>query len=129
MNVANETIVGHGPHGHGPHGTHDSGHGPTYKQYIIGFVLAIVLTAIPFALVMTHTVTDVPLLIAVFAAAQIVVHVVYFLHVNGSPEQRWNLTALLYAVLMVGIVIIGSMWIMHHLYVNMMPGAMPSPGR
>ncbi len=117
MNVANETVAGHGPHG-----THGSGHGPTHKQYIIGFALAIILTAIPFALVMSHSTADVGLLIGIFAIAQIVVHIGYFLHVNGTPEQRWNLTALLYAVLMVGIVIIGSMWIMHHLYVNMMPG-------
>ncbi len=115
MNVANEALAGHAPRG---------GHGPTHKQYVIGFTLAIVLTVIPFALVMSHTLAGTPLVIAGFALAQIVVHVVYFLHVNGSEEQRWNLMALLYTALMVFIVLGGSLWIMHHLYVNMVPGAM-----
>lgn len=121
MNVANEAITGHGPHGdHHEHGTH----GPTHKQYIVGFVLAVALTAIPFALVMSHVLTDVLLVIAGCAAAQIVVHVFYFLHVNGSPELRWNRMALLYTVIMVGIVLGGSLWIMHNLYYNMVPGVM-----
>ena len=119
MNVANETLAGHGPHG-----THGSGHSPSQKQYIIGFVLAILLTAVPFALVMGHSDIGTGVLIAAFAVAQIVVHVVYFLHVNRSEEQRWNLTALLYTVLMVGIIVIGSLWIMHHLSSSMTPGAM-----
>lgn len=118
MNVANEVIVGHSPHG--DHG----GHGPTYKQYITGFVLAVVLTAVPFALVIGHVVTGVLIVIAACAAAQIVVHVVYFLHVNNSPEQRWNRMALLYAVIMVGIILAGSLWIMHNLYHHMIPGVM-----
>jgi cytochrome o ubiquinol oxidase operon protein cyoD len=123
MNVANEALAGHGPHA--AHGAHGSGHGPSQKQYIIGFVLAILLTAVPFALVMGHSGIGTGVLIAAFAVAQIVVHVVYFLHVNNSPEQRWNLTALLYTVLMVGIIMIGSLWIMNHLYRSMAPGAMP----
>ncbi len=122
MNVANEAVAVHGPHG--GHGTHGAGHGATHKQYVIGFLLALVMTAVPFALVMSHAVAGTPLVIAGFAVAQIVVHVVYFLHVNGSPEQRWNLTALLYTAVVVCIIIGGSLWIMHHLDVNMMPGMM-----
>lgn len=118
MNVANEAVAGHAPHG-----GHDA-HGPTHKQYVIGFALAIVLTVIPFALVMSHTVAGTPLVIAGFALAQILVHVVYFLHVNTSEGQRWNLMALLYTAVMVFIVLGGSLWIMHHLYANMVPGSM-----
>lgn len=122
MNVANEAIAGHAPHGSG--GAHGSGHRPTQRQYIIGFALAIVLTVVPFALVMSHTVAGTPAVILCFAVAQILVHVVYFLHVNTSPEQRWNMMALLYTGVMVFIVLGGSMWIMHHLYSNMVPGVM-----
>lgn len=124
MDVANQAVAGHAPHG--AH-AHAAGHGPTQKQYVIGFGLAIALTLIPFALVMSHTVAATPLVIAGFALAQILVHVVYFLHVNTSEEQRWNLMALLYTALMVFIVLGGSLWIMHHLYLNMMPGMMHSP--
>lgn len=123
MNVANEAVAGHhAPHG--SHGGHGAAHGATHKQYMVGFLLAIILTAIPFALVMSHSVAGTPLLIAGFAVAQIVVHVVYFLHVNSSEGQRWNLMALIYTAIVVGIILGGSIWIMHHLYLNMMPGMM-----
>jgi cytochrome o ubiquinol oxidase operon protein cyoD len=52
---------------------------------------------------------------------QVVVHMVYFLHMNSRSEGGWNMLALLFTVLIVGIVMIGSLWVMHHLDVNMMP--------
>jgi len=125
MDVANEAVAGHGPHGaHAGHDAHGAGHGATRKQYTVGFLLAIALTLIPFLLVMSHSVAGTPLLIAGFAVAQIVVHVLYFLHVNGSEGQRWNLMALLYTAIVVVIILGGSIWIMHHLYINMVPGVM-----
>ena len=128
MSVDNEAIVGHAPHGaiHGR--AHVSAHGAAHgsrKSYIVGFLLAIALTLVPFGLVMTHAPVGTPLLIAVFALAQIMVHIVYFLHVDRSAEQRWNLTALLFTAIVVCIILGGSLWIMHNLYVNMMPGMMP----
>lgn len=117
MSVANESVAGHPPHGR----SHGATHG-TRKSYIVGFLLAIALTAIPFGLVMSHSTAGTPGVIAGFALAQIVVHVVYFLHVNRSEEQRWNLTALVFAAIFVCIILGGSIWIMHNLYVNMMPG-------
>lgn len=127
MSVANEAMAGRAPHGavHGDahHGAHGGAHG-SRKSYAIGFLLAIALTLVPFGLVMTHASIGTPLLIAVFALAQIVVHVVYFLHVDRSAEQRWNLTALVFTGIVVGIILGGSLWIMHNLYINMMPGMM-----
>ena len=122
MNVANEAVAGHAPHA--AHGAHGAAHGATHKQYVVGFLLAVVLTAIPFGLVMTHSVAGSPLLIAGFAVAQILVHVLYFLHVNASEGQRWNLMALIYTAIVVVIILGGSIWIMNHLYLNMMPGMM-----
>ena len=128
MSVANEAIVGHGPHGAVHGGAHGSAHGATHgsrKSYIIGFLLAIALTIVPFGLVMTHASVGTPLIVAVFALAQIMVHIVYFLHVDRSAQQRWNLTALLFTAIVVCIILGGSLWIMHNLYINMMPGMMP----
>lgn len=128
MSVANEAIAGHGPHGAIYGGAHGSAHGVAHgsrKSYIIGFLLAIALTIVPFGLVMTHASVGTPLLIAVFALAQIMVHIVYFLHVDRSAQQRWNLTALLFTAIVVCIILGGSLWIMHNLYINMMPGMMP----
>jgi cytochrome o ubiquinol oxidase subunit IV len=127
MSVANEAIAGHGPHG-AVHGgargrAHRGAHG-SLRSYLVGFLLAIALTLVPFGLVMTHAPIGTPLIVAVFALAQIIVHIVYFLHVNRSEEQRWNLTALVFTAIIVGIILGGSIWIMHHLYLNMMPGMM-----
>ncbi len=59
--------------------------------------------------------------IAILAAVQVMVHLVCFLHLNFSSEQRWNVTAFAFAVLVVGIVIIGSLWIIHNMTERMMP--------
>ena len=127
MSVANEAIVGHGPHGTIRGAAHSGAHGGTHgsrRSYTIGFLLAIALTLVPFGLVMSHASVGTPLIVAIFALAQIGVHVVYFLHVNRSAEQRWNLTALIFTAIVVCIILGGSLWIMHNLYVNMMPGMM-----
>ena len=127
MSVANDAIAGHGPHGAIHGAAQGSAHGAAHgsrKSYVIGFLLAITLTIVPFGLVMTHAPVGTPLLIAVFALAQIMVHIVYFLHVDRSAEQRWNLTALLFTAIVVCIILGGSLWIMHNLYSNMMPGMM-----
>lgn len=118
---ASDHAAGHGhDHGHG----HDEGHGHvTAKDYLIGFVLAAVLTAIPFWLVMTHAISPALAAITVMAlaAVQVVVHMIYFLHMNSRSEGGWNLLALLFTLLLVGIVLSGSLWVMHHLDLNMMP--------
>jgi cytochrome o ubiquinol oxidase subunit IV len=127
VSVANDAFVGRAPHGaiHSAArgGAHGSAHG-SRKSYITGFLLAIALTVVPFGLVMSHSSIGTPLIIAVFALAQIGVHIVYFLHVNRSEEQRWHLMALIFTAIVVGIILGGSIWIMHNLYVNMMPGMM-----
>ena len=81
-------------HGHGAHGDgHDHG---SMKSYAIGFILSVILTAIPFWLVM-HKVFDksstTAAVILAFAAVQVVVHMVYFLHMNGKSEGGWSLLA------------------------------------
>lgn len=95
------------------------------REYLNGFVLSVVLTAIPFALVMTKTIPDSTLaavVILAFAVVQIVVHMVYFLHMNTKSEGGWNLVALVFTAVLVIIVLSGSLWVMHHLNTNMMPG-------
>ncbi|GAA4795615.1 cytochrome o ubiquinol oxidase subunit IV [Lysobacter hankyongensis] len=95
------------------------------REYLNGFVLSVVLTAIPFALVMTETISNSTLaavVILLFAAVQIVVHMVYFLHMNTKSEGGWNLLALVFTAVLVIIVLSGSLWVMHHLNTNMMPG-------
>jgi cytochrome o ubiquinol oxidase operon protein cyoD len=108
------------------HAHHDSAHG-SVKSYLIGFVLSVVLTAVPFALTMLHLMpvaTLVPVIIGV-GVVQIVVHLVYFLHMNTSSSHVWNNAAFVVALIIVLILIVGTLWVMYHMNHNMMPGMMP----
>ena len=98
-----------------------SSHG-SLKSYLTGFILSIILTVIPFAMVMSDTASHSLILGTVIASAiiQIVVHLVYFLHMNTSSEERWNLVALLFTAVIIFIVVVGSLWIMYNLNLNMM---------
>lgn len=111
-------------HGHDDH-HHDDGasHG-TLKDYVIGFVLAVILTVIPFWLVMGKVFTQpgtTAMVLLAFAAVQIVVHMIYFLHMNFKSEGGWNMLALIFTVVLVIITMSGSMWVMFHMNHNMMP--------
>ena len=83
-----------------------------------GFVLSVILTAIPFWLVMGK-VFDKPgttaFVILAFAAVQIVVHMIYFLHMNAKSEGGWNMLALIFTIVLVVITLSGSLWVMFHL--------------
>ena len=96
------------------------------RSYTTGLVLAFVLTAGPFWMVMSGAVSG-PTAVAgvlAFALVQVVVHLMFFLHMNGSSDQRWNTMAFLFTVLIVAILVGGSIWIMYHLNYNMMPMTM-----
>ena len=91
---------------------------------MIGFVLSVVLTAIPFLLAMRDfgiTPQMTAFLIMGFAVVQIVVHMVYFLHMNSHSEGGWNMLALIFTVVITVIMLAGSLWVMYHLNTNMMP--------
>ena len=113
-------------HGHG-HGETSAAHG-THKGYIVGFLLSVVLTAIPFWLVMAKVLERPGVtgaLLLGLAAVQIVVHMVYFLHMNAKSEGGWSLLALIFTIVLVVIALSGSLWVMYHLNENMMPSSMP----
>jgi len=60
-------------------------------------------------------------LIMVLGAIQIIVHMIYFLHMNTRSEGGWNMMALIFTIVLVIIALSGSLWVMHHLNSNMMP--------
>lgn len=111
-------------HAHGD--TH--GHG-SRAGYRIGSILAILLTAVPFWLVMSgalHDAEATAILIFALAIVQIVVHVTCFLHLDTRAEGGWALLAFLFTTVIVVLTIGGSVWVMTHLNTNMMP--MPGGG-
>ncbi|MGH8445001.1 MAG: cytochrome o ubiquinol oxidase subunit IV [Solimonas sp.] len=109
-------------HGH-DHGEGGAAHG-TLKGYATGFILSVILTAIPFWLVMAKVFPNpntTILIVLAFAAVQIVVHMIYFLHLNTSSEGGWNMLALIFTMVLVVITLSGSLWVMYHMNANMMP--------
>ncbi|WP_424932997.1 cytochrome o ubiquinol oxidase subunit IV [Amaricoccus macauensis] len=105
------------------HDDHAGGHG-SLRSYIIGFLLSVVLTVIPFWLVLGRPLESAEVAIfIIFAlgAVQMVVHLHYFLHVSLKVDEGWQVMALLFTVLLLAIVLAGSLWVMFHLHENMMP--------
>ena len=96
--------------------------GGSLGSYAVGFLLSVVLTAIAFALVMSGEVPRLATIVGLFvaAAAQILVHLHCFLHLNRSSAARWNVLALLFTLLVMFLFIAGTLWIMHNLNYRMM---------
>ncbi len=105
-------------HGQG----HDASHG-TVKSYLIGFMLSLVLTGLSFGLVMSgiwprHI--AIPALIGL-CVVQLLVQLVYFLHLGTSKSQRENVTTFVFTLLIIFIIVGGSAWVLHNMNANMMP--------
>jgi cytochrome o ubiquinol oxidase subunit IV len=92
------------------------------KSYLTGFVLSLILTAIPFALVMSGTWSSSATLAGIFCAGivQILVHLYYFLHLDTSSAARWNVLAMVFTVLIMALFVGGTIWIMNSLNYRMM---------
>lgn len=101
---------------------HGASHG-SLKSYITGFILSIILTGIPFWMVMDGSAAKTTTLavVVICAVVQVVVHLVYFLHLDRKSEGGWNLVAIVFSALIILIVVVGSLWIMWNLNYNMMP--------
>jgi len=112
---------------------HDDGtaYHASLKGYLTGFALSVLLTAIPFWLVMAKVLPAQATSVAIvaFAAVQMVVHMVYFLHMNGKAEGGWSLLALVFTAALVVILLAGSIWVMYHLNTHMTPMTDPQAVR
>jgi len=87
------------------------------SQYIIGFVLALLLTCIPFALVawgkLPASVTL--LFVLICGLAQMVAQFRYFLHIDFTQQKREDLLLILFSTLLLTIMAGGTIWIMSNL--------------
>lgn len=117
-------------HGHHDHDHHDANvpHS-TLKGYVTGFILAVVLTAIPFYLVMNKSIESsatMGFVLLGIAAVQVVVHMIYFLHMDGKVQGGWSMLAMMFTIMVVMVMLSGSLWVMYHMNHNMIPGVMPA---
>jgi cytochrome o ubiquinol oxidase operon protein cyoD len=101
-------------HSHSSHGS--------LVSYIIGFILSIALTLIPYYLVVNHVLTtqEAYIAIAVLAVLQLLVQLIFFLHLSLAPEGRNTLLSFVFTVIVLFILVAGTLWIMYNMNVNMM---------
>ncbi len=98
-------------------------HSARIGTYVLGLALATLLTMASFWVAKTHVIYDpaIPMALATLAVAQMGIHLVFFLHLTTAPDNTNNILALAFGLLIVGLVIFGSVWIMGHLNHNLMP--------
>lgn len=93
------------------------------KSYVIGFILSLVFTLIPYYLVVNHSFTGNALLATIlgFGVLQMVIQITFFLHLGRGPEPDWNLFFFISTVGIILIVVGGSIMIISNLHYNMLP--------
>jgi cytochrome o ubiquinol oxidase operon protein cyoD len=103
-------------------GVQEQTHG-SRRTYLIGLAYAVVLTLASFWAASTDLVyaPGVPILLGVFAIAQMGVHLVFFLHISSAPDQANNFLALAFGIFVVALIVFGSLIIMGNLNHGMMP--------
>ncbi|QAU23158.1 cytochrome o ubiquinol oxidase subunit IV [Dyella sp. M7H15-1] len=118
-------------HGHSEaHAQHAHAHAHgSLKTYVVGFALSLILTVLSFACVMSGAVPQHLVMpgIVVFCIVQLLVQLVFFLHMSAAPGQRDNLSIGVFTLLIIAIVVMGSLWVMHNMNTYMMPHSMQMP--
>lgn len=93
------------------------------KSYTVGFMLSLLLTFASFGAVMLDVLPRqlrLPVIV-MLCVAQLLVQLVYFLHMGSSADQRSNTGIFICTALLIAIVVAGSLWVMHNANLNMMP--------
>lgn len=101
-------------------------------SYSVGLILALALTVAAFSLVFGHLYATPGVLpaallipaILVLAMAQLVVQLVFFLHLGQGKESRWDAALFGFTFFGIAVVVLASIWIMNHLNYNMTPQEM-----
>jgi cytochrome o ubiquinol oxidase operon protein cyoD len=111
------------------HASHHDAHAESHaslESYVTGFILSLVLTALSFGAIMTGVLPRELMLptITLLAVVQLLVQLLFFLHLGTAPDQRNNTVIFLLTTLLITTVVGGSLWVMHNANVNMMPTQM-----
>ncbi|NIZ12746.1 cytochrome o ubiquinol oxidase subunit IV [Phaeobacter sp. HF9A] len=96
---------------------YSSDHRAEVRHYLVGFALALTLTALPFGLVAWGGVARIWVLAIVAGCAiiQTVVHLRYFLHLDLSRQKREDVLLILFSTLILSIMAGGTIWIVFNL--------------
>jgi cytochrome o ubiquinol oxidase operon protein cyoD len=93
------------------------------RTYIAGYILSVVLTFVAFGGALLHARNDhvwpshetLYAIFIILAILQLIVQLVFFLHLGREEKPRWNSISAALALFVVGVIVIGSLWIMSHL--------------
>lgn len=101
---------------------HRTEHG-TAASYVVGYALSLLLTLIPFYVVVSEKAAGNKLvgIILGFAVAQMFVQIFFFLHLGRGPKPLYNVAFFVATVGIIAITIGGTLFIMNNLYHNMSP--------
>ena len=91
-----------------------------YASYVVGLVLSVAATLLAYFFVVNKVWPAEMLTYVVMgiAVVQLAIQAVFFLHIGRG--SRLKLVTFLFALLIVLVVVVGSIWIMHNLDYNMM---------
>ncbi len=91
------------------------------RRYVMGFIICVIHTVLAFLVVFSglpHTVAA--WIIGLAAVSQIFVQLHYFLHIDLSEQSREDLQLILFSLLLLLIMIIGTVWVLGDLHDRMM---------
>ncbi|HSX02166.1 MAG TPA: cytochrome o ubiquinol oxidase subunit IV [Candidatus Saccharimonadia bacterium] len=95
----------------------------TRTKYVMGFLLSVLLTLGAYLVVVTPaaglTRSWIVAVILLLATVQLAVQLYFFLHLGQEAKPRWNLLTFGFMALVLGILVLGSLWIMANLNYHM----------
>jgi cytochrome o ubiquinol oxidase operon protein cyoD len=97
--------------------------GGSVLSYTIGFALSIIFTLMAYYVVVYSGFSQQSSVAVIIGLAivQLLVQLLFFLHMGRESKPQWNLMVFYFMLVILGIVVVGSLWIMKNLDYNMMP--------
>lgn len=89
----------------------------TFKSYLAGFIMCIILTLAAYFLVSERWLSGWNLILSIsgLGIIQFVVQLIFFLHLGKETRPHWNFLIFLFMGLIALIIVAGSLWIMYNL--------------
>lgn len=92
----------------------------SYKPLFLGYILSIIFLLGAYRADQYHL-SNGTLILTLFALAigQGILQLIFFFHIGLEKKPKWNITALLFTVFVLLIIVGGSLWIMYNLDYNL----------
>lgn len=102
-------------------GTNSESKHVSLTPYVVGFLLSLIFTFIPYYLVVNKSLDGHILLGAILSCAvvQLIIQVVFFLHLGREKKPHFNFFFLIGTIGTIMFIVLASIWIMSHLHHNM----------